>query len=83
MTNALRLYLHYLSQSVRSQMQYRASFIMLSFGHFLTTGVEFLAIAAPLRTIQTYPGLDPPRSGFSLRPHQHLLRFCRRSLARL
>jgi ABC-2 type transport system permease protein len=32
--------------AVRSQMQYRASFIMQSIGHFVTTGVEFLGIWA-------------------------------------
>ncbi len=31
--------------SVRSQLQYRASFLMLSLGHFLLTGIEFLGIA--------------------------------------
>lgn len=46
MTDALRLYIQYLNLSVRSQMQYRASFIMLSFGHFLATGIEFLATAS-------------------------------------
>ncbi|MDA0710335.1 MAG: ABC-2 family transporter protein [bacterium] len=46
MFNALGLYGHYISISFRSQMQYRASFLMLSFGHFLITGIEFVAIAA-------------------------------------
>jgi ABC-2 type transport system permease protein len=46
MINALKLYGHYISISLRGQMQYRASFVMLSFGHFLATGIEFIAIAA-------------------------------------
>jgi len=46
MTNALKLYLHYINISFRGQMQYRASFIMLTMGHFLATGIEFVAIAA-------------------------------------
>ena len=44
MLDALRLYFRYLGISVRSQMQYRASFIMLSLGHFAVTGIEFLSI---------------------------------------
>lgn len=44
MFDALRLYGHYVSVSFRSQMQYRASFIMLTFGHFFMTGLEFLGI---------------------------------------
>jgi ABC-2 type transport system permease protein len=39
-----RLYLHYISQSVRSQMQYRASFFMLTFGLFLLSLLEFCGI---------------------------------------
>jgi ABC-2 type transport system permease protein len=42
----LRLYARYLGISIRSQMQYPASFWMLSIGHLLTTGVEFLGIWA-------------------------------------
>ena len=40
----LRLYLRYLGISVRSQLQYRASFIMLSVGHLLVTATEFIGI---------------------------------------
>src|SRR5262245_32519603 len=44
--DSLRLYLRYLDISLRSQMQYRASFAFQAFGHFLITGLEFVAIAA-------------------------------------
>ena len=44
MIDALALYGRYISVSFRSQMQYRASFIMLSLGHFTMTGLEFLGI---------------------------------------
>ena len=44
MLEALRLYGRYIDISFRSQMQYRASFAMLSIGQFLMTGLEFLAI---------------------------------------
>jgi ABC-2 type transport system permease protein len=43
--DTLRLYFRYLGLSVRAQMQYRASFIMMSLGHGLVTGIEFLGLA--------------------------------------
>ena len=46
MRDAMGLYLRYLAISIRSQMQHRASFVMLSIGHFLSNGIEFLAIWA-------------------------------------
>lgn len=46
MVDALCLYLRFVGASIRSQMQYRASFIMLAIGHFFGTGVEFLALWA-------------------------------------
>ena len=44
MRNTFALYLSYLGISVRSQMQYRAAFIMQSIGHLGATGMEFAAI---------------------------------------
>ncbi|MBC7236832.1 MAG: ABC-2 family transporter protein [Chloroflexi bacterium] len=41
---ALCLYGRYVAISIRSQMQYRASFAMLAAGHFLSTGIEFLGV---------------------------------------
>ena len=46
MHGSLRLYLRYLAISLRSQMQYRASFIMLSLGILSVSFTEFLAIWA-------------------------------------
>jgi len=46
MRDSLRLYASYLGISLRGQMQYRASFIMLTLGHFLMTGLEFAGILA-------------------------------------
>jgi ABC-2 type transport system permease protein len=43
---SLRLYCRYIDVSFRGQMQYRASFLMRSFGHFLVTGTEFLGFVA-------------------------------------
>jgi ABC-2 type transport system permease protein len=46
MADSLRLYFSYVSASLRSQMQYRASFVMFTVSHFLVTGLEFLGIWA-------------------------------------
>jgi ABC-2 type transport system permease protein len=43
---SLHLYLRYLDISLRSQMQYRTSFVFQALGHFMITGLEFVAIAA-------------------------------------
>lgn len=43
---SLRLYARYLGISVRCQMEYRASFIMLAIGQLLMTGIEFLTVWA-------------------------------------
>ncbi|MDE3000660.1 MAG: ABC-2 family transporter protein [Gemmatimonadota bacterium] len=44
MRNAFRLYFRYVTASVRGQMQYRASFMMLAAGYFLMTGLDFAAL---------------------------------------
>ncbi|HEY7091245.1 MAG TPA: ABC-2 family transporter protein [Tepidisphaeraceae bacterium] len=44
--NALRLYGRYAAISIRSQLEYRASFLMQSFGVFVITGGEFLGVWA-------------------------------------
>ena len=44
--NDARLYLRYVGVSLRGQLQYRASFIMLTIGHFISTGVEVLGVVA-------------------------------------
>ncbi|MFA9480015.1 ABC transporter permease [Phycisphaerales bacterium AB-hyl4] len=44
--NGLQLYIRLLGTSVRSQLQYRASFLLAASGQFLATGVEFLGIWA-------------------------------------
>jgi ABC-2 type transport system permease protein len=42
----LSLYVRYLGVSIRSQMQYRASFVLSVFGQFFLTGIEFLGLWA-------------------------------------
>lgn len=44
MLDSLRLYFRYVSISIRSQMQYRASFLMTALGHFVVTGIEIMGI---------------------------------------
>jgi len=46
MPNALRLYLRYFGISIRGQMQYRASFLMLALGGFLAGAMEIVGIWA-------------------------------------
>jgi len=42
----LRLYLRYTAISVRGQLQFRASFVMMVIGNLVGTGIEFLGICA-------------------------------------
>ncbi|HET6382810.1 MAG TPA: ABC-2 family transporter protein [Armatimonadota bacterium] len=44
--DAIRLYFRYLGISMRAQMQYRASFLMMTVGQCAATGIEFLGIWA-------------------------------------
>lgn len=44
--NGWRLYLRLLATSIRSQMQYRASFLLAAFGSFLVSGTEIVGIWA-------------------------------------
>lgn len=44
--DSIALYFRYVTISIASQLQYRASFVMQSIGHFLVTGIEFLGIWA-------------------------------------
>jgi ABC-2 type transport system permease protein len=46
MRDALRLYSRLVAVSMRAQMQYRSSFVMLTIGDFVTTGIEIIAIWA-------------------------------------
>lgn len=42
--NSLKLYLRYIEISLKSQMQYKTSFVMVSIGYFFTTIIEFFAV---------------------------------------
>ena len=60
MPNALRLYLRYVGVSVRAQMQYRASFLMLLAGQALITSLEFMAMYALFDRFGTLDGWTLP-----------------------
>jgi ABC-2 type transport system permease protein len=56
MLDAIRLYGHYIAISIRAQMQYRASFIMLAAGGFLTSGLEIIGIWALFERFKSLGG---------------------------
>jgi ABC-2 type transport system permease protein len=56
MLNSIRLYGRYFGISVRSQMQYRASFLMRSIGAFCAGGIEIAAIWALFRRFESLRG---------------------------
>lgn len=41
---SIKLYFKYIKFNIESQLQYKASFIMMSIGHFLITFIEFLGV---------------------------------------
>lgn len=57
----LRLYLRYTAISIRSQMQYRASFLLMLIGQLLVTGTEFLAIWALFARFGSLRGYTLPQ----------------------
>jgi ABC-2 type transport system permease protein len=61
--NALQLYLRYVLISLRSQMQYRVSFLLQSFAQFLITGSEFLGLAAVFQRFGQIRGWTLPEVG--------------------
>jgi len=58
--NNLRLYARYAGISIRGQMQYRASFVMMSLGQLAITGVEFLGIWALFQRFGSLRGWTLP-----------------------
>lgn len=60
MREGIRLYLRYISISARGQMQYPASFILLTISGLLATGGEFLGIWALLHRFGSLKGWTLP-----------------------
>lgn len=56
MAGTVRLYFRYVGISLRSQMQYRASFVMMAAGHFVTTSIEIFGIWAMFSRFGTLRG---------------------------
>ncbi|HLI65298.1 MAG TPA: ABC-2 family transporter protein [Caulobacteraceae bacterium] len=54
--SALALYLRYAGASVRGQMQYPASFLLLSFSQLVVTGIEFIGVWALFARFGTIEG---------------------------
>lgn len=63
MLNSIQLYFRYIGISIRGQMQYRASFVMMSLGHFLSTCVEILGIWALFDRFGSLRGWRLPEVG--------------------
>src|SRR5205085_540926 len=64
MIDAGRLYLHYTAISLRSQLQYRASFLLQTLGQLLITGFEFLGLAALFNRFGSLQNWSLPEVGF-------------------
>lgn len=60
MPDALRLYFRYIGISIRSQMQYKSSFVMLTMGHFVITGIEFVTVWALFSRFGSLEGWSLP-----------------------
>jgi ABC-2 type transport system permease protein len=56
MTDSLQLFIKFAGMNIRSQMQYRASFMMMTLGNFSVTLVEFLAISVLFTRFGTIKG---------------------------
>jgi ABC-2 type transport system permease protein len=64
MANAIAMYFRYIGVSMRSQMQYRGSFAMMTFGHFAITGIEFLGMLALFDRFDSIQGWRLPEVAF-------------------
>lgn len=58
--NSLKLYFKYIKLNIESQLQYKASFIMMSVGHFLITFIEFLGVWALFDRFKNINGFTLP-----------------------
>jgi ABC-2 type transport system permease protein len=58
---ALGLYARYVAASIKGQMQYPASFVLLSIGQFLSTIVEFVGVWALFHRFESLHGFTLPQ----------------------
>src|SRR6478752_2725006 len=61
--DSLRLYMRYVDVSFRSQMQYRASFLIRALGHFAITGLEFMSFVFLFKRFGQIRGWTLPQMG--------------------
>lgn len=62
MIDSIRLYLRYIGVSVRSQMQYKASFAMSSIGGFISNLLEFVGVMALFARFGSLKGWTLPEA---------------------
>ena len=62
--NSLRLYWRYVGVAIRCQMQYRASFVLFTIGHFLSSGIEIISIWALFARFKSLGGWQLPEVAF-------------------
>ena len=60
--DAIRLYFRYIAISIRSQMQYRTSFVLLTLGQFIVIGGEFLCVWALFARFESVRGWHFPEA---------------------
>ena len=63
MIGDIALYLRYVAISFRAQMQYRASFLLQTLGHFLITSSEFVGLVAVFQRFGQIKGWSLPEVG--------------------
>jgi ABC-2 type transport system permease protein len=61
MLDSLRLYIRYVGISIRSQMEYRASFVMTSIGQLVATLIEFVGILVLFQRFGSLRGWTLPQ----------------------
>lgn len=61
--NSLRLYWHYIGISMRSQMQYKASFFMMMVSQVLSSGMDFIGLWALFDRFHALRGWSLPEAG--------------------
>ncbi|MBU5437816.1 ABC-2 family transporter protein [Tissierella sp. MSJ-40] len=60
--DSIKLYFKYLKLNIESQLQYKASFIMMSIGHFLITFIDFLGIWVLFQRFGSLKGFTFPEA---------------------
>jgi len=62
--NSLRLYWRLVGVAFRCQMQYRASFVLFTIGHFPSSGIEIVSIRALFARFKPLGGWQLPEVAF-------------------